>query len=252
MQKVGGEYYNIAYALGRQTGFVLVGSMGSSVMQYEPVTPPMSEAQQDLGGFGDMGDVLGGLLGVEDNPRAERISVPSFGIEKRVGPVYAGFGFYNTGFLFTQTATLFQSDYTSQFSYLHLYSFYPYVISSRIAVGGGLGIGIPIDGQLSCSGLLCNEGGSQAALETEDIGKEINLLINTSFALTERYAVRVYYQHGLTEIGEYYPLTEDDPSTPIDMTAEQNFEGKYPGDESHYGYKGFSTQLIGVSLLLRF
>ena len=62
MQKVGGEFYNITFALGRQSGFTIVGSMGSTVMQFESVAPPISEDQGDLGdligGF-DFGDIFG-------------------------------------------------------------------------------------------------------------------------------------------------------------------------------------------------
>ena len=241
MQKVGGEFYNITFALGRQSGFTIVGSMGSTVMEFEAIAPPISENQGDAGvGFGDVD--FGEFLGVDEVPSAKRISVPSFSIEKRLGPVYAGLGFYNTGYTFTQVISFTQSKYTTKLSYLHLYSFYPYVISSRIAIGGGLGLGIPIGGELLCDG-YCSE--NMATLETDDIGKEINILLNASFAFTQRYAIRAYYQHGLTEVGEYYPSREDDPSTVIETDGTT-------GNESRTGYKGSSTRLVGVSLVLRF
>ena len=67
------------------------------------------------------------ILGVDENPLPERISVPSFSIEKRIGPFYGGLGFYNTGFSVTQTNLMTRGTYTSKFSYLHLYSFYPII-----------------------------------------------------------------------------------------------------------------------------
>ena len=82
-------------------------------------------------------------------------------------------------------------------------------------------------------------------LEKDDIGNEINILLNASFAFTQRYAIRAYYQHGLTEIGEYYPSREDDPSTVIEPDGTT-------GNEYRIGYKGSSTRLVGVSLVLRF
>ena len=239
MQQVGGEYYNIAFALGRQTGFTLVGSISSSMMQYEITS------YQSASGFDN-------LFGSATLPESERISVPSFGIEKNIGPVYGGFGFYNTGFSFSETNVLAVATWTSKFSYMHLYTFYPYVISSRVAVGGGLGVGIPIAGELYCEGACPQGSGGSLVLETDNIGKEVNLLLNTSFAFTERYAIRVYYQHGMTAIGAYVPATPDDLDTVTDSTGDLNIFGKQPGDESVDGYTAFGTRLFGISLLLRF
>ena len=145
----------------------------------------------------------------------------------------------------TQVIAYTQSKYTTNLSYLHLYAFYPYVISSRIAVGGGFGIGIPIGGELLCDGYCDLNTAPSNILETDDIGKEINILLNASFAFTQRYAIRAYYQHGLTEVGEYYPAQEDDPGTLIEPDG-------ITGNETRAGFKGFSTRLVGVSLVLRF
>ena len=244
MQKVGDEFYNITFALGRQSGFTIVGSMGSSVMEYEFVSPAIEQADSDGGDLDDLFD-FGDVLGVEEVPLAKRISVPSFSIEKRVGPVYAGLGFYNTGYSLTQVVAYTQSKYTTKLSYLHLYSFYPYVISSRIAVGAGVGVGIPIGGELLCDGNCPPTMGPSNILEADDIGKEVNILLNASFAFTQRYAIRAYYQHGLTEVGEYYPALVDDPGTLIGPDGTT-------GNELRTGFKGFSTRLAGVSLVLRF
>ena len=164
-------------------------------------------------------------------------------------PVVGGIRLYNTGYESTQSFFGGLASYTttSTFSYLQIYSFYPKVISTRIAVGAGLGLGIPIRGTIGCEGTGCV--GEDITLETENIGKEVNLLFNTSFAVNTRYAIRLYYQHGLTEIGEYFPMIEDDPATPLGIA---DVNGQFPGDESQAGMKGFTTKLMGVALLLRF
>ena len=239
MQKVGGEYYNIAFALGRQTGFTLVGSLSSSSIKFGYLT------QQEAVGFSNLFNTGADVL-----PTSERVSVPSFGIEKRVGPVYGGIGFYNTGFSFSETNITSVQTLTSMFNFMHLYTFYPYIISSRIAIGGGIGLGIPVGGQLYCEG-ACSQAG-EIRLKTGNIEKEINILVNSSFAFTERYAIRIYYQHSMTDIGEYYPKVLDDPLTPIDETGGFDIYGNLPGDESVDGYEAYGTRAFGVSLLLRF
>ena len=246
MQKVGGEYYNISFALGRQSGFTIVGSIGSSIMSYVKLQPPVPEGYEAVSEFMDMGALFEDVTGIEELPTPERIDVPSFSIEKRLGPIYGGIGFYNTGFKLSQTV-LFQSITTSyMFDYLHLYSFYPYVISSRIAVGAGLGIGIPISGEVVCEGVGCAH--TPITIETKNIDQEYNILLNTSFAITQRYAIRLHYQHGLTEIGEFLPMVLDDPETPIIQDA----SGNSTGNEAEVGFKGLSTRSMGISLVLRF
>ena len=66
-------------------------------------------------------------------------------------------------------------------------------------------------------------------IEKEDLRNDLSILVNVSYALSERYGVRFYYQHGLTnELGVIAP----------------------PGTE--VGYKGTSNRIAGAGLFYRF
>jgi hypothetical protein len=77
MKKViGNQYVNIDFTLGKPRGVTIVGSLSSSVMDYETVTPPISEEMQDLMDS-DLGDMFGDLFGTDGLPEAQRITGPS-------------------------------------------------------------------------------------------------------------------------------------------------------------------------------
>ena len=86
----------------------------------------------------------------------------------------------------------------------------------------------------------------------DNIGNDITLLINASFTITERYGIRLHYQQGLSEVGEYIPMILDDPNTPVTDTQDITTQSGYAGDEARAGMKGFENNIFGASLLIRF
>ena len=195
-----------------------------------------------------VGDLFGELLG-NDIPASLRVLAPGFSMEKRLGPVIGGIGYYSAGFKITESQFLGMGQYdnTTTINFLHLYSFYPLIISTRISLGAGIGVGIPISGALECSGNC--ENTTTFDIEADDMENEINLLFNASFAITQTYGVRLYYQQGLSGAGDYYPMTFDDPETSLEFDGQGNIVG---GDESVAGYKGLPSNVFGASLLIRF
>ena len=65
-----------------------------------------SETQNDIDEFGlGMDNMLNELLGT-DIPASLRVLAPGFSIEKRLGPVIGGIGYYSAGFKITDAQFL--------------------------------------------------------------------------------------------------------------------------------------------------
>ena len=114
----------------------------------------------------------------------------------------------------------------TKINYLNIYSVYPYSINERITVGAGFGLGIPISGTTKATFMNITQ---DSAIKTGDMKMDISLLINASYELSERYGLRFYYQHGLTELGVIVPP-----------------------DEDNSGFEGLTNRIAGVGLLYRF
>ena len=249
---IGNEYVNTDFILGRPKGFSIVSSFSSTGMDYETLEPPVSdEMLMIMEAAGSLGLDFGEVFGNTGDPEPKNINSPSFSIEKRIGPMIVGVGMYDTGYAVSQSLIMGMAEFTttSQFRYAHLYTFYPLILSPRITFGAGLGYGVPMSGKIMCEGTACNNM-PDIQVEKEDMGAETNLLINTSLALTNRFAVRLNFQQSFTEIGDYYPMILDDPNTEISDTP--NADGTYPGNEARAGFSSKTTQMFGASLVVRF
>ena len=253
---IGNEYVNTDFVLGSSKGFRVVGSFASSNMQYETLNPYEGNLDDDM--FGGMGAALADAMGVGGVTPPERLNGWQFAVEKRLGFFVAGVGLYETGYQTTGSASLASYTYSSKLRYMHLYSLYELAISSRMAVSAGVGYGVPMGGVVHCEGTGCPADSpgeiSNVALEKEDMESQINLLVNSSFAIANRFAVRVFYQHGFSNVGEYFPVVIDDPSTPLCDGSDGpcNETGQDPNDESRGGFTGEAPSSFGVSLVLRF
>jgi len=192
---------NISLGTKTQKGITVYGSISLAKLDGGTI-PATGESSEDDNTDGDM-DIN---LNIPFNMELDNVLVPAFGIEKRFGPVVAGFGYYSSGYSMDINILFITMKAITKINYLNVYSVYPYSMNERIAVGAGFGLGIPISGKATAEAMGVTQN---TDVKIEDMKMDLSLLINASYAISERYGVRLYYQHGLTEMGEIMPSEAD-------------------------------------------
>ena len=120
------------------------------------------------------------------------IAVPEIAVEKKVGPVVAGVGYYSGGYTWTG------NDITSitKLDYLSLYGIVPLFLGP-VGIGAGLGIGIPMGGILESE--YAGEKES-VDFESDDLEIDQSLILGAGIQFTEQIGVRTYLRMGLVDI----------------------------------------------------
>ena len=216
------EGINISLDSKRQKGITVFGAI--SLAKLNGRNLPATGASSGDGASSDGNTEIS--IDFPINMELDNLFVPAFGIEKRFGIVIAGIGYYSCGYSMDLEILYISMTTKTKINYLNIYSVYPYSINERITVGAGFGLGIPISGTTKATFMNITQ---DSAIKTGDMKMDISLLINASYELSERYGLRFYYQHGLTELGVIVPP-----------------------DEDNSGFEGLTNRIAGVGLLYRF
>jgi|ETNmetMinimDraft_30_1059905.scaffolds.fasta_scaffold94353_1 hypothetical protein len=120
------------------------------------------------------------------------IAVPEIAVEKKLGPVVAGVGYYSGGYTWSG------SDITTsvKLDYLSLYGIVPLFLGP-VGIGAGLGIGIPMGGILESE--YAGEKES-VDFESDDLEIDQSLILGAGIQFTEQIGVRTYLRMGLVDI----------------------------------------------------
>ena len=121
------------------------------------------------------------------------IAVPEIAVEKKLGPVVAGVGYYSGGYTWTG------NDITSitKLDYLSLYGIVPLFLGP-VGIGAGLGIGIPMGGIWE---IEYADGETESVdFESDDLEIDQSLILGAGIQFTEQIGVRTYLRMGLVDI----------------------------------------------------